>query len=376
MDVFKQVDGLRDDELHAKFKLLRDEPYYSGGRVTLESWVSDFCDRDNKIAAEFQRNFHSALWEFYLHAVFKEIGEKLNLNQNRPDFIVEGEDGYYVEAVVSEIKKDGIPESERTLDDHFSMLLPIKTDKEFSGLIDEAIVRHSNSLNEKLRKYTGYANKNGKWVPGYKDCAWVKAETPYIIALASYDQVNYGREYIYSMLALLYGWYYSPERKRFNKRESVTKPGTDSKIDLGLFNTERMREVSAVIFCNTLTLGKLSSLNKSVQMDPAHVINVRYDFEAPHYKIHEVSTAQPEHLLDGLYIFHNPNAMAKFSCREFRNSDVLEISLEGDVVVMNDGRRPIVARYCSPNGHGHSQLLMATAASEFNETVAYNLVDQ
>lgn len=371
MDVFTQVDGVLDEELHPKFKLLRDSSYYIGGKAIIESWTSDFHDRDNKIVTEFQKNFHSAFWEFYLHAVFKEIGVKSSDKYNRPDFIVEGDAGYYVEAVVSEIKNGGAPESKRTPGDHFNMLLPIKTDAEFSELIDEAIVRHSNSINEKLNKYTGYFNKKVKWIPGYRECAWVSTEKPFVIALASYDQVNYGKEYIYSMLALLFGWYYSPESKSFTIKSSVTKPGTTAPIDLGIFNVERMSNVSAVIFSNTLTLGKMSSLSKSTQMDPAHVINVRYDYEPPHYKIQEVNEGHPEHLLDGLYVFHNPNAKVKFDCFELKDNHVLEISLVDGAIAIEGERRPIVARYCSPLGHIYNQLLMSTAASEFNEAIAY-----
>ncbi|OAJ58381.1 hypothetical protein A6V36_05510 [Paraburkholderia ginsengiterrae] len=371
MDVFTRVDGVLDENLHPKFKLLRDEPYYRGAKLIIEGWVNDFHDRDNKIAREFQENFHSAFWEFYLHAVFKEVGVTLTHKYNRPDFVVEGSAGFYVEAVVSEIKKGGISESERTFDDHFNMLLPIKTDAEFSDLIDEAIVRHSNSIGEKLNKYTGYFNKKGKWIPGYKECAWVSVDKPFVVALASYDQINYGKEYIYSMLALLYGQYYSPENKRFEQKKSVTKPGGSAQIDLGIFFNERMRDVSAIIFSNTITLGKLSSLSKSIQIDPAHVINVRFDFNFPHYKIHEVSEDQPEHLLDGLYVFHNPNAKVKFDCHEFTDNYVLEISLLGGDILMSNARRPIVARYCSPLGGIYRQLIMSTAASEFNGTVAY-----
>lgn len=375
MDVFTKVDGVLDEELHPKFKLLRDNHFYMGGKAIIENWVSDFHDRDNKIVTEFQKNFHSAFWEFYLHAAFKEVEVKPSVKYNRPDFIIEGDSGYYVEAVVSEIKNGGVPESERTLDDHFNMLLPIKTDAEFSELIDEAVVRHSNSINEKLNKYTGYFNKKGKWVSGYKECAWVSTEKPFVIALASYDQVNYGKEYIYSMLALLHGLYYSPERKIFTTKSSIIKPGTTSPIDLGIFNLERMNDVSAVIFSNTLTLGKISSLSKSVQMDPMHVINVRYDYESPHYKIQEVNEDHPEHLLDGLYVFHNPNAKVKFDCCEFKDNHVLEISLVDGAIVMDGARRPIVARYCDPLGHINNQLIMSTAASEFNETVAYEYVE-
>lgn len=376
MDVFKKIETITDNDLHPKFKLLRDAPYYAGGRAIIEDWVTDFHDRDNKIAIEFQKNFHSAFWEFYLHAVFKKISLNISNEYNRPDFIIEGESGFYVEAVVSEIKNGGAPESQRTLDDHFNMLLSIKSDAEFSSLIDEAIARHSNSILYKMNKYTGYFNKHKKWIKGYKECEWVDTTKPYVIALASFDQINYGKEFIYSMLALLYGLYYSPESKTFTAKENIIKPGTTSTINLGIFNTDEMMDVSAIIFTNTLTLGKMSSLSKSIQPDLAHVINVRYDFEAPHFKIHEVNMENPEHLLDGLYVFRNPNAKIKFDCNEFNKHQIFDISLDNYGLCMEGQRRPIVTRYCSPMGHMFNELLMSTAASEFNEEIAYEFRDE
>lgn len=371
MDVFKKIIEVSEDELHPKFNLLRNDPYYFGAKSIIESWTKDFHDRDNKIAIEFQKTFHSSFWEFYLHAVFKELGLSLNETKNRPDFIVDGENGFYVEAVVSEIKQGGKPESERTLDDQLSMLSPIESDIEFSELIDEAIVRHSNSITTKLEKYTGYTDKKGKWIAGYKECEWVEIDKPYLIALSSYDQINYGKEYIYSMLALLYGLYYSPDNDSYTKRTSINKPGTNATISLGIFNEEKFKDVSAIIFTNTLTLGKLSSLSKSIQPDMAHVINVRYDYEPPHYKIHEVEIDHPEHLLDGLYVFHNPNAKVKFDHNAIKDNHIFEVSLDHKGLAMEGARRPIVSRYCSPFGHMYRELIKSAAAGNYNKTVAH-----
>lgn len=374
MDVFIKVESLQESELHQKFKLIRDEPYYSGAKKIIESWTSNFHDKDNKIVTEFQTTFHSSLWEFYLHAMFEELKLPLEVKYNRPDFIISGDSQFYVEAVVSEIKNGGVPESERSFDDYLSMLTPISTDEEFSTLINEAIVRHSHSINKKLDKYTGFYDKNKKRrKPGYVEDSGVDKNKPYVIALASYDQINYGKEYIYSMMALLYGLYFSPEKNTYLEKSSIKKPGSDSDIKLGIFNDERMRNVSAVIFSNTLTLGKLSSLSKSIGHDPAHVINIRYDYEAPHYKIHEVDTSNPEFLLDGVYVFHNPNANVSFESDAISNSGMLQITKDSHGLAMMGERRPIVARFCSFFGHQYSELIKSTAASSYNNTIAFDI---
>jgi hypothetical protein len=373
MDIFKEIRGVRVDKLHYKFKLLRDEPYYSGARRIVEGWAEDFHDRDKKIAVEFQTSFHSALWELYLHAVLRHVGFDALEKYNRPDFVIHHPEELYVEAVVSEIKDGGRPERERTLEDHLSMLSPISSNEELSELIDEAISRHSNSILSKLEKYTG-STKNGKMRRGYLECPWVKEEKPYVIALASYDQVNYGKEYIYSMLALLYGIYYQPESGSYYKKESIKKPGTESDITLGIFDSDDMRQVSAVFFCNTLTLGKLSSLNKSRGFDPAYVINIRHVPAPPYFRVHEVDLDCPEHLLDGLYIFRNPNAKNKISDKLIEQTGIMEIMVDDIGMAMSGAHPPIVARYCDAIGHFHKEIIKSAAASNYNGEKAWEYV--
>lgn len=373
INVFSKVPNLPEDRLHDKFKLLIDEIYYMGAKDIINDWTKDFHDRDNKIALEFQTTFHSALWEFYLNAVFRRLGFNIDKNHNRPDFIIKGAYEFYVEAVVSEIKQGGRPESERTDDDHLSMLEPIEDDIKFSELIDEAIVRHSNSIHSKLDKYTGYKDKKGKLISGYNSCHWVDDGKPYIVALSSYDQVNYGKEYIYSMFALLYGQYYSPEKDAYYSKSFIKKPGTDSNINLGIFCNKKMQDISAIIFTNLLTLGKLSSLSKSIQPDMSYVLNVRYDIHKPHFKIHEVDENHPEDLLDGVYVFHNPNAKNKFECESIKSNHLVEFSFDDHGIIREGARPPIVARYCQPFPIKElRELIRCTAASNYNKTIAYD----
>lgn len=366
----KKITKIPNDDLHVKFKLLRDEPTYYGAKKIIEDWTNNFFDKDNKIIKEFQTTFHSSFWEFYLHSVFEKIGFKLNTENNRPDFIISSPEEIYIEAVVSEIKDAGRSENERIQDDIFNNLLPISTKKEFSELIDEAIVRHSNSINSKLKKYTGFNVKN-KWKSGYVDCKWVNKDRPYLIALASFDQISYGKEYIYSMEALLYGMYYNPETKTYIKRGSIKKPGTNSDIEIGIFNNPLMQDVSAVIFSNTLTLGKLSSLSKSNGTPSFQsIINVRYSYDPPHYRIHEVEHDNPEYLLDGLYIFHNPNAKNKLSEDLLSSSGLLQFTIDSYEIAMQGLHMPIVSRFCTPLKPLVEQF-KAVAASEYNGVCAY-----
>ncbi|WP_409281861.1 hypothetical protein [Pseudomonas defluvii] len=305
---FFEIDKNTDlDTLHPKFNDLCNQFGYMGAKEVISGWGQDFHDKDKKAKTEFQTTFHSTFWELYLHAVLKELGFTQCTLHSRPDFIIKEPANFYIEAVVSEIRKDGKSEEHRTIEDVERNLHPISTREEFAELIDEAIVRHSSAFFSKLKKYRGFENK-GKKTKGYVECDWVDQNTPYIIAISSYDQISYGREFTYSMNALLYGQYFDPLTKKYASKSSIKKPGTNADINLGLFTDASHHEVSAVIFSSTLTLGKLVSLYKSNNPTFDSILNVRYVTEQPHFRLHEVTSDNPETLLDGLYVFHNPYA--------------------------------------------------------------------
>ncbi len=349
MDFFVVDESVDTKSLHPKFNDLNNNFGYRGAKEIISGWSQDFHDKDNKAKTEFQTTFHSTFWELYLHAVFKELGFVTSTRHNRPDFIIKKPSELYVEAVVSEVRKDGIPETLRTIEDIERNLHPIATREEFSEIIDEAITRHSNSFFSKLKKYRGFENK-GKMIKGYIECDWVDLDKPYIVAICSYDQISYGREFIYSMFALLYGQYFDPINKKYVNKSSIKKPRTDAEIKLGLFNEASYEDVSAVIFSSTLTLGKLASLYKSENFSFDAILNVRYFFEEPNFRLHEVTSENPEMLLDGLCVFHNPNARNPLDMQLF--SQLAQFSSDSQGVYQQGGNPLIVSRY-------HTNLLPA-----------------
>ncbi|MGI8491129.1 hypothetical protein QWJ20_21800 [Pectobacterium sp. S5] len=165
------------------------------------------------------------------------------------------------------------------------------------------------------------------------------------------------------MFALLYGYYFDPETKSYAKRTSIKKNGTDSDINLGLFTNSSLKEVSAIIFCNTLTLGKLSSIYKSSHVNFDTVLNVRYIVEEPHYRVQEVSPDNPEQLFDGLYLFHNPNAVNKLDPDLFNGVAQFSLDERGPHQI---GNYPlIVSRY-------HTNMLPSNLLPTLKSEVFYN----
>lgn len=337
LDLFEFRNDIAQDVLHNKFKLLRNEPLLHLEREVITEWANGFADRDGKIVKEFQTTFHSSLWELYIFAVLKELSLSVDFSKNRPDFMISGNVDFYIEAVVSEIKKGGRSESTRNENDTYSMLEPIHKDQNFHSLIDEAITRHSNSILSKHKKY----------IKEYTKCDWVKEDAPFVVALGSYDQVNYGREFHYSMMALLYGFRFDPDDQKYVRVESIIKPETTSEIPIGIFADKNYEEISAIIFSCTVTMGKLTSL--AVSTNESHptnfVLNVRHDIDHPHYKIHIVSQETPEELTDGLFVFHNPNARTPLPRSVFDGSNAIQVSVKGSDIEFSGENLPLVARF-------------------------------
>ena len=177
----------------------------------------------------------------------------MDQSHGRPDFMITAPYLLNIEAVTSRIKQNGIPETQRGMNDILSMITPPWAEPTFYSVLNESIVRLSNSINFKHNKLTNE----------YYKCEWVQKSTPFALAISSYDQINNGREYIYPMMALLYGLYFNILDGSFSKKSTIKKPGTDVDIPLGLFKDSTYEDISGVLFSCTLTLGKLESVANS-----------------------------------------------------------------------------------------------------------------
>ncbi|MBK5482675.1 hypothetical protein JFV29_12355 [Peribacillus sp. TH16] len=341
LELFQIVKGVSEEQLHSKFKLLKESITMKDERDILLGWTEGFVDRDKKIVREFQETFHSSFWEFYLNACFNEMGFKLEQSYNRPDFIITSPYKIYVEAVVSNIKKGGREEKDRDINDLMEMFNPPSQQPDFVEVLDEAIIRHSNTITYKINKH----------FQEYSKCEWIEEDVPFVVAMSSYDQVNYGREYIYPMMALLYGLYYVPEENHYIKKDTVVKPETGAKIPIGIFNSDKYSNISAIIYSCTTTLGKLASLALSSGKSSTNIVyNLRRDYEDNDipYKLQVVDKEVPELLTDGLFIFHNPYAKNKLDISCFEETNITQYFIEEGEVFFTSNTSPIVTRLNIP----------------------------
>lgn len=334
LDLYKPIKGINANKQHTKFKFLKDEPLLAYEKSLLLNWTDGFVDRDKKFVKEFQTTFHSSFWEIYLYQLFIKSNFKLDQSHAMPDFIIKSPFEIYIEAVVANIKKSGKKENERTLDDQLSMILPPHQQKDFYKVLNESIIRYSNAIMNKQKKYTN----------NYCNCEWVDTKNPFIVAMASYDQINYGREYIYPMLALLYGLYFDPHHNSYIKKTTIKKDN-NSEIPIGIFLNEYYKDISAIIFSCTNTIGKLTSLSIS-QGNPSsnNVYIIRQNNRDNNYLLQTVSKDCPENLEDGVFIFHNPHAKNKLPDNFLNNLAVTHFYYENGELMYKGNETMLLSR--------------------------------
>lgn len=337
LPIFDKIEGLVEEKKHAKFKFLRDEIQLLSEKDLLSSYTEGMVDKDNKMVRQFQETFHSTYWEIIIYQLCLEAGFSLDQSHNFPDFIIKAPCEFYIEAVVSNIKQAGVPENERTLKDQLSMLIPPHLQENFNAFIDESIIRSLTAISSKIKKYGDY-----------KKASWFNEQSPFVIALSSCDQINYGREYIYSMMAVLYGRYFIPGENACINKQYVKKMETGAELPLGIFLNSDCSEVSAIMYTCTNTIGKLTALALSKGMNTSNqvvdVVRDTMDDEVP-FKFRIVSENFTETVSDGIFIFHNPYAKKPINPIIFEKTNVTHIFLQNDKLVSSGLTTPIYTRF-------------------------------
>lgn len=300
LDLFTST--LDPEKLHQNFRaLVSDREEYA--RDVLRSWAEGFIDRDGKFAVEFQTSFNSCFWELYLFACFKELGYEVDLSNQSPDFLLRMDEvSFCVEATTANNPQNGCPEWD--LEEKYRQLRGLNFSLEIG--VNLSTIRLAQSILGKYRKYRD----------SYSKLEHVKGR-PFVIAVAPFEQPLFFNQVNQAITRVLFAYdkllfrddAVTGERHILgHERMETIEKGNGTEIGLGYFTSEEMKEVSAVIFSNTATFGKVRALSK----DPRPM-----DFE---FKRFNEGGALPfegrlpkaeyrESLLDGLQIYHNPYAI-------------------------------------------------------------------
>ncbi|PEF41607.1 hypothetical protein CON84_00565 [Bacillus sp. AFS094228] len=295
-----------DHKLNPNFRNIADEelPF---SRDLLKQWAEGFVDRDHKFVKEFQTTFNSSFWELYLFAVLKELGFIVNFSYDRPDFVVEGDNGFLIEATIASHAKDETPEWQKNYsEDELNEWTKEK-------IVDNATLRLANAFIGKSRKYTD----------SYKKLPYVQGK-PYIIAIAPFDSPYFFLQNHQAIQGVLYGFdrfiaidWDHQTRDILDKvfLEEIEKK-TGSKVPLGYFTNPEHSHVSAVIFNNAATFSKVRLISEEPRI--TLVQYRRYnDYGTQSLEGVVEKSVFNEHLLDGIVVYHNPYAEIPFNIEEF-----------------------------------------------------------
>lgn len=315
MDLFTPI--LPVEQLHPNFRNVL-VPQRAGERAIVQSWAQGFPDRDGKFLGEFQRTFNSSFWEVYLHGLFKEYGFGMDWRHSRPDFWLKTEFGeVIVEAVTANAAAGATPEWEKT-----SRMTKEVANKNFWPLNREAIIRLSNALMQKAKKFENSYSKLPH-VPG----------KPFVLAVAPFEQPDFQYQYDRPIQALLYDHYvdetaFFKDPKRFPNGPPSVKLGSVEKdsgntIDLGIFLNDTWSEVSAVIFSCVATWGKAVAMSTQPSLGFIETTWGEGPHGIPTRRLMPIGVPS-ECISDGLLVFHNPYARNPLKLETFRKPGVVQ----------------------------------------------------
>ena len=172
---------------------------------------------------------------------------------------------------------------------------------------------------------------------------------PFVISIAPFEQPFSYTQNEQAINRVLYGFdeFVYEEFPERNERiilgqkyiDFISKPN-GSEIPLGYFVKDMMNEISAVIFSNTATFGKVRALSD----DPGDIFfeSIRYN-DSGLQPIHTLlpKNKYSESLFDGLHIFHNPFANYPIGWQYFDRYEITHNDFDFEKVVplvkINDG---------------------------------------
>jgi len=311
LDLFTPV--VDASRFHPNFRnFLGDSEKYV--RDVLQQWAEGFMDRDGKFVQEFQTSFNSCFWELYLFACLKHLDLPVDLSFGAPDFVVTAFwNEFSIEASIASNADDEPAEWERDLRKLKNL------DRE--RVLDEATVRLANTLVQKHSKFLQSSSKHRH-----------VADKPFVVAIAPFEQPFFEVQNDQAMRRVLYTYDRPLPKSQRTRQPSKAhhvyiekiRKRNGTEIDLGFFLTKRMPEISAVIFSNTATAGKLRALSK----DPnPHIWFRTLRFNKFGDEAFMWGVAKPDYfesLLDGLHVFHNPHAYHRLSPSLFDRQGVTQ----------------------------------------------------
>ena len=321
MDLFTPL--VEEKDLHPNFRRLSDR-HSEADRQVMRQWANGFVDRDGKFVREFQTTFNSGFWELYTFACCKELQLHVDFKFPSPDFVIGNfHREFSIEAVIASNARGENAEWERDL-------TALKTPPDLEAVLDTAVIRLSNAIQSKHQKY----------LDCYQTLPHVKGR-PFVLAVGPFEQPYFWAHNDHAIRQVLFGYDRVDSSGQHLFRKLISKT-SGSVVELGLFTSSKMADLSAVLFSNTATMSKVHALNSEID-ELTWFSALRFNHRGPQPFLENASKVNyRESLLDGLYVFHNPQARYPLPFDLFNHDDITQGTLL-------DGNP--VPRYKCKHGH-------------------------
>lgn len=319
IELFKPLVPL--EKQHPIFQMILNEQF-GPEREVIAQWAQDFEDRDGKFVQEFQTTFESSFWELYLYAALKTLGLSLDLQYHAPDFLIDGPLPFGLEATIAAPPAGGKPAYGFPHAD-----LP----SDFTDFNIESTLRICNSFDAKVKKYR----------KSYSQLAHVQ-DKPFVIGIASFDRPHAHFASGRSILAALYGLYHDETAVTAtdSKVPSFNVTGAPKNvnvvIDVGLFCDDSYPEVSAVIYSCLATWGKVRALADNPDAITAYTTLHPNPGSIFPVVRNALKRDYSEHLMDGLFVLHNPFAKHPIPHGVLSHPRVCEVTVADDGELIMD----------------------------------------
>ncbi|MDE2816056.1 MAG: glycosaminoglycan attachment site [Chloroflexota bacterium] len=307
--------AVAEERQHPIFSRLQ-QPEYLPEQEVLNHWSEGFVDRDGKFVQEFQTSFESSMWELYIFACIKDLGGKVEFSHIAPDFVTSlADQDLCIEATVARPAQGSAPPHGAGPPDPLNDLYAFNA---------ESMLRICNSFERKAKKY----------LRSYGSFSHVQGK-PYVIALAPFSSPHSHFSVDRPIATALYGIFADeeatlslglPEILQYAVNAVAKTPSTD--VDLGYFCDADYDFVSAVIYSPIANWGKIRALAAAPNAWTFyHTLHRNPNSLAPRFRS-AMKQDYTEHLLDGLYIFHNPFARIPLDPTTFCHERVAQIVFE------------------------------------------------
>ncbi len=291
MDLFQP--RVPEDKQHPIFKMILHKRYRAE-RAVLQGWADSFIDRDGKFVQEFQTTFESGLWELYLSAALREWRLPVDMQYHAPDFVVGGQYPFGLEATIAAPAAGGKPAYGYSVED---------CPDDFTQFNIESTLRICNSFDAKVKRHRKY----------YSSLQHMSGRT-FVIGIAAFDRPLAHFAASRPVVAALYGRYYdeagtSPNAQKVTSYNVSSAPKNENtSIDVGLFCDDTYSDVAAVIYSSLVTWGKVRALADNPDARTVYTTFHPAEGQLKANVRTSLKREYSEHLLDGLYVFHNPFA--------------------------------------------------------------------